>query len=56
MTIDPTENDIGERVVYTGNKYPGGKPEYGTITGFNDHTIFVKYDGENTQKARTAKI
>ena len=25
--IEPTENDIGRGVVYTGNRYPGGKLE-----------------------------
>ena len=25
--IDPSETDIGRAVIYTGNRYPGGKPE-----------------------------
>jgi hypothetical protein len=27
IMIEPTEHDIGRAVVYTGNRYPGGKLE-----------------------------
>ena len=33
--IEPTTNDIGRAVIYTGNRYPGGKLEEGVITSFN---------------------
>jgi hypothetical protein len=39
--IEPTEDDIGRAVVYTGNRYPGRKPEEGVITSFNRYTVFV---------------
>ena len=32
--IEPTEDDIGRAVVYTGNRYPGGALEEGVITSF----------------------
>lgn len=41
--IEPTEDDIGRRVIYTGNRYPGGLPELGVITSFNEHCVFVSY-------------
>ena len=44
--VEPAENDIGRTVVYTGNRYPGGELERGIITSFNDHTVFVRYDGK----------
>ena len=48
--IEPTEHDIGRSVIYTGNRYPGGKTESGVITSFNDYCIFVRYDGERHSK------
>lgn len=52
--IEPTSKDIGRRVVYTGNRYPGGKPEEGVITSFNAVTVFVRYspssDGIGTSR------
>jgi len=44
--IEPTKEDIGRLVVYTGNRYPGGELEEGTITSFNDYCVFVRYTGE----------
>jgi hypothetical protein len=44
--IDPTHDDIGKSVIYTGNRYPGGKPELGVITSFNDHAVFVRYGSD----------
>jgi hypothetical protein len=47
----PTEADIGRRVAYTGNRYPGGVWEYGTIQSFNDATVFVLYEGKKRNEA-----
>ena len=44
--IEPTEDDIGRAVIYTGNRYPGGKLEEGVITSFNERTVFVRYRGD----------
>lgn len=41
--IHPTQEDVGRRVLYTGNRYPGGKIEEGVITSFNDNAVFVRY-------------
>lgn len=49
--INPTENDIGREVIYTGNRYPGGKPEEGVITRFNDLSVFVRYRGKQCSVA-----
>ena len=51
--INPTIPDIGRRVIYTGNRYPGGKTEEGTITSFNDSAVFVRYRGDTNSKATT---
>ena len=48
--IEPTEADIGRAVVYTGNRYPGGKLEDGVITSFNTNTVFVRYRGDQHAK------
>jgi hypothetical protein len=45
--IQPTEIDIGRRVVYNGYK-----KEEGVITSFNDRVVFVRY-GDQTQSAGT---
>ena len=39
--IEPTEKDIGRKVIYTGNY--GGPDEEGVITSFNDRVVFVRY-------------
>jgi hypothetical protein len=49
--IEPTEDDIGRAVVYTGNRFPGGKLEEGTITSFHDHAVFVRYGSDKHSKA-----
>jgi len=49
--LNPTEADIGREVVYTGNRYPGGRLEYGVITSFNDSCVFVRYDGKRHTQA-----
>jgi hypothetical protein len=41
--IEPTLADVGRPVVYTGNRFPGGKLERGVITSFSQHTVFVRY-------------
>ena len=48
--INPSEADIGRAVVYTGNRYPGGKPEQGVITSFNDYAVFVRYGADKGSK------
>ena len=52
--IDPTVDDVGRSVLYTGNRYPGGKPEKGVITSFNDHSVFVRY-GSDVHSKGTAR-
>lgn len=49
--IDPSRDDIGSKVVYTGNRCPGGKREEGIITSFNDLVVFVRYGGSATSQA-----
>jgi hypothetical protein len=53
--IEPTEEDIGRAVVYTGNRFPGGKLEEGIITSFHDHAVFVRYGSDNHSKATTLR-
>ena len=48
--IDPTEVDIGRKVIYTGNRYPGGKREEGVITSFNSYAVFVRYRAGTTSQ------
>lgn len=48
--IEPTDADIGRRVVYTGNRHPGGQPEYGVIYRITPHTVFVTYRGDSFAK------
>lgn len=48
--IEPTESDVGRLVVYTGNRYPGGKLEEGVITSYNAHSVFVLYRGDLRSK------
>jgi hypothetical protein len=49
--IEPTADDIGRAVIYTSNRYPGGKIEEGVITSFNHWQVFVRYAGEKYSKA-----
>jgi hypothetical protein len=49
--IEPTTSDIGRGVIYTGNRYPGGKLEEGVITSFNDYAVFVRYGADKGSKA-----
>jgi hypothetical protein len=48
--IEPTEADVGRKVVYTGNRYPGGKIEEGVITSFNGSVVFVRYGADYGSK------
>lgn len=52
--IEPTYDDIGRSVIYTGNRYPGGKPEEGVITSFNGYTVFVRYGSDKHSKGTSA--
>lgn len=49
--IDPQQSDVGRRVCYTGNRYPGGQPEVGCITSINPRSVFVRYGDEKHSKA-----
>ena len=42
--IETGQNSIGGRVIYQAR-------EKGTITGYNDHYVFVRYDGQSHSKA-----
>jgi hypothetical protein len=48
--IDPSQDDIGRAVIYTGNRYPGGKTEEGVITSFNNTAVFVRYGADKHSK------
>jgi hypothetical protein len=43
--INPTLEDIGRKVVYTGYR-----PEEGVITSFNEFYVFVRYGRDTTSK------
>jgi hypothetical protein len=45
--IEPTEDDIGRAVIYTSNRFPGGKLEEGIIASFHDHAVFVRYGSDD---------
>jgi hypothetical protein len=49
--IEPTDADIGRAVLYTGNRFVGGKVERGEIRGFNHWTVFVRYGADAVAKA-----
>lgn len=52
--IEPTANDIGRMVIY--RDFGGrGKIEEGVITSFNDSYVFVRYGGNGTTSAATAR-
>lgn len=53
--IEPTKDDIGRSVIYTGNPYPGGKIEEGVITSFNEHWVFVLYGAEKHSKGTSRR-
>jgi hypothetical protein len=49
--IEPTFDDIGRAVLYTGNRYPGGKVERGRITGLTALGVLVCYEGDRHAKS-----
>lgn len=50
--INPTEKDIGtRRVIYKKDWMTPKQWEYGFITGFNDHYVFVRYGTDLGSKA-----
>lgn len=48
--VNPKKDDVGRAVIYTGNRYPGGKTEEGVITSFNEATVFVRYGADKHSK------
>ena len=52
--IDPTEADIGRRVIYHGHGWTD-KTEEGTITSFNDSFVFVCYGFLGSTSAATLR-
>lgn len=44
--IDPTEEDVGRKVVYRDRS--GSKVEEGVITSFNATFVFVRYGSQTT--------
>jgi hypothetical protein len=48
--IEPTESDIGRKVIYR-DLNGRGKIEEGTITLFNDQRVFVRYTTGSTSAA-----
>lgn len=49
--IDPKEEDIGRSVLYTGNRFPGGKLESGIITALTTFSVFIRYGDDRHSKA-----
>jgi hypothetical protein len=49
MAIDPTEADIGRRVIY--RDLSGSKIEEGTISSFTAQYVFVRYGTGSTAAA-----
>lgn len=47
--IDPKQTDIGRGVIYQGG-HPDDR-EYGVITSFNDHVVWVRYGKSRTSQA-----
>lgn len=43
--IEPTEKDVGRWVIYQAG-HPNAPREDGTITGFNDSVVWVRYRGD----------
>lgn len=50
--IDPTDSDIGRKVVY--RAAPNFDPEEGVISSFNDTGVFVRY-GASVQPQMTRR-
>jgi len=50
--IDPTETDIGRKVIYTpSGDYPDKVIEEGVLSSFNDSYVFVRFGGNVTAAA-----
>lgn len=52
MDLEEARDNLGRIVVY---RPPGGRKEYGAITGVNDQWVFVKYVGSRQVKATPAE-
>lgn len=48
--IEPTDNDVGRKVVYRAH-HPGTQLEEGVITSFNESFVFVRYGSGTTSQA-----
>lgn len=50
--INPTEDDVGRKVVYIGNRYQYGKLEEGVLTGMSalENSVFVRYGSDYSSK------
>jgi len=48
--INPTETDIGRKVIYLVDS-PRGEKEEGVITSFNPTAVFVRYGSKPTPQA-----
>ena len=50
--IEPTEADIGRRVIYKPDN--NGPNDYGVVMSFNDNLVFVRYEGTGNQRQGTS--
>lgn len=48
--IEPTESDVGRRVVYR-PRFAGAVSEEGVVTSFNERYVFVRYGTQSTSAA-----
>lgn len=46
--INPTQNDIGSKVIYRAHR--DAEPEEGVITSFNEFMVFVRYGSDTHSK------
>jgi len=53
--IEPTEKDIGRRVIYKQNWMERDDWEYGIITSFNDTFVHVRYGYDTHSKPTSRK-
>ena len=51
--IEPTEADIGRRVIYKPDN--NGPNDYGVVMSFNDNLVFVRYEGTGNQRQGTSR-
>ena len=52
--INPTQKDVGRKVLYTGNTCWGNPKEPGVITSVTEHFVFVRY-GNNVSGQATKR-